>query len=113
MYQNRKVINAEGDGCVTFQKKRGDTLMHMYNILYLLYSSGAKSKLVAATQRQIQETLARDSDKMCDRTIYNNIRKLAKLGYIAEGLLHGNAKSYYITAEGIAWMKETEAEVNG
>ena len=87
--------------------------MHMYNILYLLYSSGAKSRLVVATQRQIQETLMQDGDKMCDRTIYNNIRKLAKLGYIAEGLLHGNAKSYYITADGIAWMKETETEVSG
>ena len=96
-----------------FKNGRDEKSMHMYNILYLLYSSGAKSRLVAATQKQIQETLARDGDRLCDRTIYNNIRKLAKLGYIAEGLLHGNAKSYYITADGIEWMKETEAEVNG
>lgn len=96
-----------------FKNGRDEIVMHMYNILYLLYSSGAKSKLVAATQNQIQETLARDGDKMCDRTIYNNIRKLVKLGYIAEGLLHGNAKSYYITADGITWMKEMETEVSG
>lgn len=96
-----------------FKNGRDEKSMHMYNILYLLYSSGAKSRLVAATQKQIQETLARDGDRLCDRTIYNNIRRLAKLGYIAEGLLHGNAKSYYITADGIEWMKETEAEANG
>ena len=86
--------------------------MHTYSILYLLYSSGAKSKLAAATQKQIQEALGRDGDKLCDRTVYNNIRKLAKQGFIAEGLLHVNAKSYYITADGIAWMKEMETEVS-
>lgn len=86
-------------------------MIHMYNILYLLYSSGAKSKLVAATQKQIQEALEQDGDKLCDRTVYNNIRKLAKQGFIAEGLLHGNAKSYYVTSDGINWMREIEKEV--
>jgi len=83
----------------------------MYNILNLLYFSGAKSKLVAATQKQIQEELAKSGEKLCDQTIYNNIRKLVKQGFIAEGLLHGNAKSFYITTDGIKWMKEVETEV--
>lgn len=86
--------------------------MHMYTILYILYSNGAKSKLVAATQKQIQDALEADGEKLCDRTVYNNIRKLANKGFIAEGLLHSNAKSYYITTAGIKWMKEIEAEVN-
>lgn len=86
--------------------------MHMYDILNLLYASGAKSKLVAATQKQIKETLEQDDNKLCDRTVYNNIRKLAEKGFIAEGLLHGNAKSYYITTEGISWMREMEEEVS-
>lgn len=84
----------------------------MYTILYLLYSGGAKSKLVAATQKQIQEELEKEGEKLCERTIYNNIRKLAKKGFIAEGLLHGNAKSYYVTTEGIKWMREIEREVS-
>lgn len=83
----------------------------MYNILNLLYSNGAKSKLVAATQRQIQEELANNGTKRCDRTVYNNIRKLAKQGLIEEGLLRGNAKSYYITPAGVEWMREAEKEV--
>lgn len=87
-------------------------MMHMYDILNLLYTSGAKSRLVAATQRQIQEALGQNDSKLCDRTIYNNIRKLAEKGFIAEGLLHGNAKSYYITTEGISWMREVEMEVS-
>ena len=86
-------------------------MIRMYYILNLLYSSGAKSKLVAATQKQIQEELAKNGEKLCDRTIYNNIRKLVRQGFIAEGLLHGNAKSFYITTDGIEWMKEVETEV--
>ncbi|RKI37095.1 hypothetical protein D7V86_24750 [bacterium D16-51] len=86
-------------------------MIRMYNILNLLYSSGAKSKLVAATQKQIQEELEKSGEKICDRTIYNNLRKLVRQGFIAEGLLHGNAKSFYITTDGIEWMKEVETEV--
>lgn len=86
-------------------------MIHMYNILNLLYFNGAKSKLVAATQKQIQEELANRGTKLCDRTVYNNIRKLAKQGFIEEGLLRGNAKSYYITHTGAEWIKEIEKEV--
>lgn len=86
-------------------------MIHMYNILNLLYSNGAKSKLVAATQRQIQEELANSGTKLCDRTVYNNIRKLASKGFIDEGLRHRNEKSYYVTAAGVEWMREIEKEV--
>lgn len=87
-------------------------MMHMYDILNLLYASGAKSKLVAATQKQIQEALEQNDNKLCGRTVYNNIRKLSERGFIAEGLLHGNAKSYYVTTDGILWMREVEKEAS-
>lgn len=83
----------------------------MYEILHLLYENGAKSKLVAATQKQIQEELANAGMELCDRTVYNNIRKLAKQGFIEEGITRGNAKSYHITTKGVEWMKEVETEV--
>lgn len=86
-------------------------MIHMYNILNLLYSNGMKSKLIAATQRQIQEELTNNGIKLCDRTVYNNIRKLAKQGFIEEGLRRRNEKSYYVTLAGVEWMKEVETEV--
>lgn len=87
-------------------------MIHMYNILNLLYSNGAKSKLVAATQKQIQEELAYNGMQVCERTVYNNIRKLSKEGLIEAGISHGNAKSYYISSKGIAWMRDMEEEVS-
>lgn len=87
-------------------------MIHMYNILNLLYSNGAKSKLVAATQRQIQEELANNGTKLCDRTVYNNIRKLVSKGFIDEGLRRRNQKSYYVTLAGIEWMKDAEKDVD-
>lgn len=86
-------------------------MIHMYNILNLLYHNEMKSKLVAATQKQIQEELANSGVKLCDRTVYNNIRKLANQGFIEEGLRRRNEKSYYVTAAGVEWMKEVEKEV--
>ena len=86
-------------------------MIHMYNILNLLYSNGAKSKLVAATQRPIQEELAHNGTKLCDRTVYKNIRKLVSKGFIDEGLRRRNEKSYYVTAAGAEWMREIEKEV--
>lgn len=86
-------------------------MIHMYEILHLLYENGAKSKLVAATQKQIQEELANAGTELCDRTVYNNIRKLVKQGFIEDGITRGNAKSYHITTAGIEWMREMEAEV--
>lgn len=87
-------------------------LIKMYSILNLLYSSGAKSKLVAATLKDIQEALEESGEKMSGKTVYLNVRKLSREGYIAEGLKHGNAKSFYITAHGIEWMKDVEGDVD-
>ena len=87
-------------------------MMLMYNILNLLYVNEAKSKLVAATQKQIQQELASRGTKLCDRTIYNNIRKLVSQGCISEGLRRGNQKSYYVTLAGIEWMKDAEKDVD-
>lgn len=93
------------------RNRRDKSMIHMYNILNLLYHNDMKSKLVAATQKQIQEELANNGTKLCDRTVYNNIRKLVKQGLIEEGLPRGNAKSYYVTTAGVEWMREVEKEV--
>lgn len=91
-------------------EQEDNVLIKMYTILNLLYTSDCKSKLVAATLKQIHEALGEAGEKMSEKTVYLNIRKLSASGYIAEGLLHGNAKSFYITSLGIDWMKEVEGE---
>ena len=103
----------EGGSYVTLQTRRKKImLMNMYSILNLLYTSGAKSKLVALTLKDIHEAMLEEVEKISEKTVYKNIRKLSECGYIAEGLRHGNAKSFYVTAKGIDWMKELEAEVD-
>lgn len=103
----------EGGSYVTLQTRRKEImLMNMYSILNLLYTSGAKSKLVALTLKDIHEAMLEEVEKISEKTVYKNIRKLSECGYIAEGLRHGNAKSFYVTAKGIDWMKELEAEVD-
>lgn len=87
-------------------------MINMYNILNLLYTNGAKSKLVAATQKQIQEELGSYGTNVCERTVYNTIRKLSKEGLIEEGMTRRNAKTYYISSKGIAWMRDMETEVS-
>lgn len=88
-------------------------LRTLYNILNVLYSNGAKSKLIALTQKQIQSQCLKDDGEMFnERTIYNRLKKLLKSGYIAEGLRVGNAKSYYISKAGIDWIEDVEKEVD-
>lgn len=82
----------------------------MYLILNILYANKAKSKLYALTQKDIEEVLVADGNAWCDRTVYNKLRALIDKGYIKEGLRQGNAYTFYITPEGIAWMKEVEGD---
>jgi repressor of nif and glnA expression len=82
----------------------------LYQILNLLYSNGAKSKVLALSQKDIEEVLASEGQKMCTRSVYNRIRELSELGYISEGFRIGNAKTYYVNSKGIKWMKESQRE---
>ena len=77
----------------------------MYSILNILYTNKAQSKLYALTQKDIEEALIADGEKWCERTVYNKIRALVK-----QGLRKSNSNTFYLTSEGIEWMKEVEGD---
>ena len=81
-----------------------------YEILNVLYQMGAKSKLVAATQKMIKEGLLEVDIDYTDKTIYKHLRELLDLGYVKYGMNQLNAKTYYITAKGVEWVQAMEAE---
>jgi len=82
----------------------------MYSILNILYSNKARSKLYALTQKDIIEALAADGEVWSERTIYNKIRALEEQGFIEKGLRQSNSNTFYVTSEGIDWMKEMEGD---
>ena len=82
----------------------------MYSILNILYSNKARSKLYALTREDITEALASDGETWSERTVYNKIRALVKQGYVKEGLRKSNSNTFYLTSEGIEWMKEVEGD---
>ncbi|MBU5473971.1 archaellum operon transcriptional activator EarA family protein [Roseburia sp. MSJ-14] len=84
----------------------------MYSILNILYSNKANSQLYALTQKAISEAMVADGEKWSDRTIYDKIAALIKKGFIDRGLREGNSNTYYITSEGINWMKEVEGDTD-
>lgn len=88
----------------------GINLRIMYSILNILYTNKAQSKLYALTQKDIEEALIADGEKWCERTVYNKIRALVKQGYVKEGLRQSNSNTFYLTSEGIGWMKEVEGD---
>lgn len=82
----------------------------MYSILNILYANEARSKLYALSQKDIIEALAVDGEKWSDRTVYNKLRALVNHGFIKEGLKKSNSNTFYVTSEGIDWMKEVEGD---
>lgn len=84
----------------------------MYSILNILFSNKANSQLYALTQVDIMEAMIADGEKWSDRTIYNKIKELRKQGFIRTGLRKGNFNTYYITSEGVNWMKEVEGDTD-
>lgn len=84
----------------------------MYSILNILYSNKANSQLYALTQIDIMEAMIADGEKWSDRTIYSKIKELRKQGFIRTGLRQGNFNTYYITSEGVNWMKEVEGDTD-
>lgn len=94
-------------------RKEEFKLRILYDILNVLYSNGAKSKLIALTQKQIQSEVQKDDGETYnERTIYSRLQELKKKGYIEEGLRIGNAKSFYISKAGIDWIVDIEKEVD-
>ena len=43
-----------------------------------------------------------------EKTIYLHLRELIRLGYVKYGIMKLNAKTYYVSAKGLEWMKEME-----
>ncbi|HAI92917.1 MAG TPA: hypothetical protein DCM21_10395 [Butyrivibrio sp.] len=84
----------------------------MYSILNILYANKANSQLYALTQVDIIEIMAADGEKWSDRTIYNKIKELREKGFVSTGLRKSNSNTYYITSEGINWMKEVEGDTD-
>ena len=82
----------------------------MYSILNILYTNKAQSIIYALTQKDNEEALIADGEKWCERTDYNKIRALVKLGYVKEGLRKSNSNTFYLTSEGVEWMKEVEGD---
>lgn len=82
----------------------------MYSVLNILYSNKARSKLYALTQKDIIEALAADGEMWSERTIYNKLKALEEQKFIATGLRQSNSNTYYVTSEGINWMKEVEGD---
>lgn len=82
----------------------------MYSVLNILYSNKARSKLYALTQKDIIEALAADGEVWSERTIYNKLKALEEQKFIATGLRQSNSNTYYVTSEGINWMKEVEGD---
>ena len=76
-----------------------------YAILLFLKSENALNKLRALTQDVIVNGIEmEDGKRWGDRTIYNKLRQLIKLGYIKEGLRKGNSNTFYIVQAGLDWM---------
>mgnify|MGYP001163144385 CR=1 FL=1 len=84
----------------------------MYSILNILCSNKANSQLYALTQVDIMEAMETDGEKWSDRTIYNKIKELRKKGFVSTGLRQSNSNTYYITSEGVNWMKEVEGDTD-
>lgn len=97
-------------GCKVTLRIGGIKLRIMYSILNILYSNKARSKLYALTREDITEALASDGETWSKRTIYNKIRTLEDRKFIEKGLRQSNSNTYYVTSEGIEWMKEVEGD---
>lgn len=68
-----------------------------YVILAILNSKGATATMYGQSIYEIK-----DSEKISKiGTIYKEVKKLQKFGYVAEGVKAGRAKTYYLTKEGI------------
>lgn len=58
----------------------------------------------------IKEGLLEVDIDYTDKTIYKHLRELLDLGYVKYGMNQLNAKTYYITVNGVEWVKAMEAE---
>lgn len=72
-----------------------------YKILMTLNSKEAFSKLVGLTIKQIEQITSLSNNK-----IRTTLMVLNFMNYVKEGIAEHNAKTFYITQEGIDKLKE-------
>lgn len=79
-----------------------------YVILAILKSENATDMMYGRSIYEIK-----DSEKVSKiGTIYKEVKKLQKFGYVAEGVKAGRAKTYYLTKEGINMLPDKKERIN-
>lgn len=72
-----------------------------YKMLYTLYEYGGTTEMKSLTIQKLSGLT-----KLSESKIRISVREFKKLGYIREGAVQHNAKTYYITEDGINKVKE-------
>lgn len=73
-----------------------------YIILSTLSKRSSTDSVHASTINEILETTGNTLKR---NTIYNNLKELIDLKLIDEGIMSGREKTYYITNQGVDFMK--------
>lgn len=80
---------------------------HDIMILRGILKSGGVNELKSITINKLIE-----ATKVSHTKIRSTIRMMLSLGYVKEGFMQRNAKSYYITKEGVQLLNELMGEHN-
>lgn len=79
-----------------------------YMVLAILEKKSAASRAYGLTLNEIND---QQSGQLVSRKYLQRLVKhLERAGYLAEGYLDGNAKTYYLTEKGVKLVKEEQAE---
>lgn len=73
-----------------------------YIILSTLSKRSSTDFVHASTINELLETVGNSIKR---NTFYNNLKELLDKGFVDEGIMSGREKTYYITREGIEFMK--------
>lgn len=76
-----------------------------YKILMVLFRNKCTTEFLSYTRKDLAEKTGLSLDK-----VRNTIQKFKKINYVNEGFLNHQAKTYYITEEGIKKIKEIVKE---
>lgn len=79
-----------------------------YMVLTILYKAGADSRVYGMSLNGINN---QNGTQLATRKYLQRlIKRLEAEGYIAEGYPDGNAKTYYLTGQGMEIVKEEQGE---
>lgn len=71
-------------------------------IMKLMMSKNCTDEFNSLTLPEIKNEIG----NICYQTVRNSVLRLMKIGYAEQGAFVAQAKSYYITEQGISFMKE-------